>query len=218
MTLLVFQVSYIYSLAVFEDYLYATHSDPSKGSSSVELLQIHRFNITEDSRILASLGNTKRLRVYHKLVQPQGKGSFLARLTCASMCQNYPRLVTQKPESQEYRKRTLQWLIMISLSVWFCPQSGVTHVKWAHTESRAVVPISAFWVAATSPEPADVVPATVWALMGSPVKVSNMFCLGSKYVKPCVLFFSVQGFIYLFIFLLLVVLPALNKYESWLML
>lgn len=117
MTLLVFQVSYIYSLAVFEDYLYATHSDPSKGSSSVELLQIHRFNITEDSRILASLGNTKRLRVYHKLVQPQGKGSFLARLTCASMCQNHPRLVTQKPESQEYRKRTLQWLIMISLSV-----------------------------------------------------------------------------------------------------
>lgn len=69
-------------------------------------------------------------------------------------------------------------------------------------------------MAATSPEPADVVPATVWALMGSPVKVSNMFCLGSKYVKPCVLFFSVQGFIYLFIFLLLVVLPALNKYES----
>ncbi len=38
--LLVFQVSYIYALVVFEDYLYATHSDPSKGSSSVELLQL----------------------------------------------------------------------------------------------------------------------------------------------------------------------------------
>lgn len=99
MNLLVFQVSYIYSLALFEDYLYATHSDPSKGSSSVELLQIHRFNITEDSRILASLGNTKRLCVYHKLVQPKGKGHFLARLTCACMCQNRPLLVTQKLES-----------------------------------------------------------------------------------------------------------------------
>lgn len=74
---LVFQVSYIYSLAVFEDYLYAIHSDPSKGSSSAELLQIHRFNITADSRTLASLGNSKGLRVYHKLTQPKGKGQFL---------------------------------------------------------------------------------------------------------------------------------------------
>uniref|UniRef100_A0AAX7U7X7 EGF-like domain-containing protein n=1 Tax=Astatotilapia calliptera TaxID=8154 RepID=A0AAX7U7X7_ASTCA len=65
------QVSYIYSLAVFEDYLYAIHSDPSKGSSSAELLQIHRFNITADSRTLASLGNSKGLRVYHKLTQPK---------------------------------------------------------------------------------------------------------------------------------------------------
>uniref|UniRef100_A0A3B4FER3 LDL receptor related protein 1B n=1 Tax=Pundamilia nyererei TaxID=303518 RepID=A0A3B4FER3_9CICH len=56
------QVSYIYSLAVFEDYLYA---------SSAELLQIHRFNITADSRTLASLGNSKGLRVYHKLTQPK---------------------------------------------------------------------------------------------------------------------------------------------------
>ncbi|XP_047198611.1 low-density lipoprotein receptor-related protein 1B-like [Hippoglossus stenolepis] len=65
------QVSYIYALAVFEDFLYATHSDPSKGSSSVELLQIHRFNITADSTTLASLGNTRGLRIYHKLTQPQ---------------------------------------------------------------------------------------------------------------------------------------------------
>lgn len=76
-------MSYIYSLAVFEDYLYATHSDPSKGSPSVELLQIHRFNITAESRTLASLGNARGLRVYHKLSQPRGKGCFLCRLTCA---------------------------------------------------------------------------------------------------------------------------------------
>lgn len=76
MDLLLFQVSYIYALAVFEDYLYATHSDPSKGSSAVELLQIHRFNITAESRTTASLGNTRRLRVYHKLTQPKGKEHF----------------------------------------------------------------------------------------------------------------------------------------------
>ncbi|KAI9538353.1 hypothetical protein NQZ68_016395 [Dissostichus eleginoides] len=65
------QVTYIYSLAVFEDYLYATHFDSSKGSSSVELLQIHRFNMTAESRTMASLGNTRGLRVYHKLTQPK---------------------------------------------------------------------------------------------------------------------------------------------------
>lgn len=70
-----FQVSYIFALVVFEDYLYATHSDPSEGSSS-ELLQIHRFNITAESRTLASLGNARKLRVYHKLTQPKGKGHF----------------------------------------------------------------------------------------------------------------------------------------------
>lgn len=95
----VFQVSYIYALAVFEDYLYATHSDPSKGSSSVELLQIHRFNITAESRTLASLGNTRGLRVFHKLTQPKGKEHFLCRSTCASMCQNPPHFMTHKLES-----------------------------------------------------------------------------------------------------------------------
>lgn len=73
----VFQVSYIYSLAVFEDYLHALHSDPSKESSSVELIQIHRFNITAESRTQASLGNSRALHVYHKLTQPKGKGHFL---------------------------------------------------------------------------------------------------------------------------------------------
>lgn len=97
--MLVFQVSYIYALAVFEDYLYATHSDPSKGSSSVELLQIHRFNITAESKTLASLGNTRRLRVYHKLTQPKGKEHFPHRLAWASMCQSLPHLLTKMLKS-----------------------------------------------------------------------------------------------------------------------
>ncbi|TKS67473.1 Prolow-density lipoprotein receptor-related protein 1 [Collichthys lucidus] len=58
------QVSYIYALAVFEDYLYATHSDPSKGSSSVEMLQIHRFNITAESRITSQAGEYSKTSVF----------------------------------------------------------------------------------------------------------------------------------------------------------
>eukprot|EP00066_Takifugu_rubripes_P020818 XP_011610084.1 PREDICTED: low-density lipoprotein receptor-related protein 1B [Takifugu rubripes] len=65
------KVSYVYALSVFEDHLYATRSDPSKGSSSVELIRIHRFNITAESEMLATLGNSKQLRVYHKLSQPK---------------------------------------------------------------------------------------------------------------------------------------------------
>ncbi|KAK7940020.1 hypothetical protein WMY93_003346 [Mugilogobius chulae] len=65
------QVSYIVALSLFEDYLYATHSDPSKSSTTVDLLQIHRFNITAEPRTLTSLGNSPALRVYHKLTQPK---------------------------------------------------------------------------------------------------------------------------------------------------
>lgn len=75
------QVSYVYALSVFEDHLYATRSDPSKGSSSVELIRIHRFNITAETKVLATLGNSKQLRVYHKLSQPKGKSRlFLVRV------------------------------------------------------------------------------------------------------------------------------------------
>lgn len=74
-----FQVSYIYALSVFEDHLYATHSDHSTGSSSMKLIRIHRFNITAESKTLATLGNSKQLRVYHKLTQPKGN---LAIYTC----------------------------------------------------------------------------------------------------------------------------------------
>lgn len=72
--MIIFQVSYIYALSVFEEHLYATHSDPSTGSS-VELIQIHRFNITAESKTFATLGNSKQLRVYHKLTQPKGNAA-----------------------------------------------------------------------------------------------------------------------------------------------
>ena len=68
---LLFQVSYIHGLAVFQNYLYATHSDTS-GGSSTEVLQIHRFNTTEP-KAFTSLGNSRGICVYHKLTQPKGK-------------------------------------------------------------------------------------------------------------------------------------------------
>uniref|UniRef100_A0A674BZM8 LDL receptor related protein 1B n=1 Tax=Salmo trutta TaxID=8032 RepID=A0A674BZM8_SALTR len=64
------QVSYIHGLAVFENYLYATHSDPSIGNT-MDIFKIHRFNTTEP-RTLTSLGSSRgAIRVYHRLTQPK---------------------------------------------------------------------------------------------------------------------------------------------------
>lgn len=176
-----FQVSYIYALAVFEDYLYATQSDPSKGTSSVELLQIHRFNITAESRTLASLGNTQRLRLYHRLTQPKGKGHFLYGLTCQLYVRIFPTLWLINRSVGELRERMLRWLKVIPCPLQFHPQAGVMHAKRIHMEDQVDAPTSASWVAATSPEAAAVVLATAWALMDSPVKVSFYFSSGCKY-------------------------------------
>ena len=73
------QVSYIYGLTAFEDYLYlCSRSDPSEGTvATSELLQIHRFNLTSEPKTLAGLGSARGIRVYHALAQPKGKGTFL---------------------------------------------------------------------------------------------------------------------------------------------
>lgn len=121
-----FQVASIYALAVFEDYLYATHLHPSGGSPTVELLQIHRFNITAGSRILVSPGNTRGLRVYHKLTQPKGKIHFILKLA-------------------RHRNTILYWYVWmkiqflpITMSItiqyfWFhLIQEPVIYMKWHH--------------------------------------------------------------------------------------
>ncbi|XP_048835137.1 low-density lipoprotein receptor-related protein 1B-like isoform X4 [Brienomyrus brachyistius] len=61
-------VSYVHGLTVFEDYLFATSSDPGEGDK-VDILQINRFN-GSDKRILTSMENSRWIRVYHKLAQP----------------------------------------------------------------------------------------------------------------------------------------------------
>ncbi|KAI2660779.1 Low-density lipoprotein receptor-related protein 1 [Labeo rohita] len=66
-----YQVAHLHGLAVFEDYLYATRSEPSSGAV-VDILRINRFNVT-DPETLTSIGNAKTIRVYHKLSQPKGK-------------------------------------------------------------------------------------------------------------------------------------------------
>uniref|UniRef100_A0A8C5A5R6 EGF-like domain-containing protein n=1 Tax=Gadus morhua TaxID=8049 RepID=A0A8C5A5R6_GADMO len=67
------QVSYIYGLTAFEDYLYlCSRSDPSEGTvATSELLQIHRFNLTSEPKTLAGLGSARGIRVYHALAQPK---------------------------------------------------------------------------------------------------------------------------------------------------
>ncbi|XP_073701189.1 low-density lipoprotein receptor-related protein 1B [Garra rufa] len=67
-----YQVAHLHGLAVFEDYLYATRSEPSSGAV-VDILRINRFNVT-DPEMLTSIGNAKTIRVYHKLSQPKVKG------------------------------------------------------------------------------------------------------------------------------------------------
>ncbi|KAG1968583.1 low-density lipoprotein receptor-related protein 1B [Pimephales promelas] len=67
-----YQVAHLHGLAVFEDYLFATRSEPSSGAV-VDILRINRFNVT-DPETLTSIGNAKTIRVYHKLSQPKVKG------------------------------------------------------------------------------------------------------------------------------------------------
>lgn len=98
---LMFQVSHVYALAVFEDYLYALHSALSEESSSVELLQVHRFNITAESRTLASLGNSRALHVYHKLAQPKGKGRFpISKHVQVCVIVSHARLIRSRLEEK----------------------------------------------------------------------------------------------------------------------
>uniref|UniRef100_A0A6Q2Z9X6 EGF-like domain-containing protein n=1 Tax=Esox lucius TaxID=8010 RepID=A0A6Q2Z9X6_ESOLU len=64
------QVSYIHGLAVFENYLYATHPNPSN-ENAMDIFKIDRFNTTEHMA-LTSLGSSRgAIRVYHKLTQPK---------------------------------------------------------------------------------------------------------------------------------------------------
>ncbi|XP_029103120.1 low-density lipoprotein receptor-related protein 1B-like isoform X3 [Scleropages formosus] len=61
-------VSYLHGLTVFEDYLFATCSKPTKGNQ-VDIVQINRFNTTEPW-ILRSMESSNVIHVYHKLAQP----------------------------------------------------------------------------------------------------------------------------------------------------
>nr|XP_015214111.1 PREDICTED: low-density lipoprotein receptor-related protein 1B isoform X2 [Lepisosteus oculatus] len=62
------QVAYLYGLTLFEDFLYATRLEPTKGNK-VDILRINRFNST-DVQTLTSMENSRVIHVYHKLTQP----------------------------------------------------------------------------------------------------------------------------------------------------
>ncbi|XP_041117281.1 low-density lipoprotein receptor-related protein 1B-like [Polyodon spathula] len=61
-------VKYLYGLTVFEDYLYASSCDISRGSK-VDILKINRFNSTVLQN-LTTVENARSIHVYHKLTQP----------------------------------------------------------------------------------------------------------------------------------------------------
>uniref|UniRef100_A0AAR2M5Q5 EGF-like domain-containing protein n=1 Tax=Pygocentrus nattereri TaxID=42514 RepID=A0AAR2M5Q5_PYGNA len=61
-------VSNLYGLALFEDYLFVTCSDPSRGSK-VDVLRINRFN-SSDAHPVSTQETSGAVRVYHRLAQP----------------------------------------------------------------------------------------------------------------------------------------------------
>ncbi|KAL7865857.1 hypothetical protein SRHO_G00111040 [Serrasalmus rhombeus] len=99
------QVAYLHGLAVFEDYLYATRSE-SLGDAAVDVLRINRFNVT-DPEMLNSMGNSRAIRIYHKLTQPKVRGhacevnSYGKAGGCAHLC-----LLSGSYKSRSCRCRT----------------------------------------------------------------------------------------------------------------
>ncbi|XP_021325253.1 low-density lipoprotein receptor-related protein 1B isoform X1 [Danio rerio] len=61
-------VSHLFGLALFEDYLFATCSEPSR-ESKVDIFRINRFN-SSDTNTIATLESARNVRVYHRLAQP----------------------------------------------------------------------------------------------------------------------------------------------------
>ncbi|KAL1021804.1 hypothetical protein UPYG_G00018280 [Umbra pygmaea] len=61
-------VAQLHGLSLFEDYLFATRSEPAK-RTQVDILQINRFNVSE-VQTLATVENSVGIRVYQKLIQP----------------------------------------------------------------------------------------------------------------------------------------------------
>ncbi|TRY82421.1 hypothetical protein DNTS_016378 [Danionella cerebrum] len=61
-------VSHLFGLALFEDYLFATCSEPSR-ESKVDIFRINRFN-SSDTLTVTTLESARTVRVYHKLAQP----------------------------------------------------------------------------------------------------------------------------------------------------
>uniref|UniRef100_A0A8C8LYL0 EGF-like domain-containing protein n=1 Tax=Oncorhynchus tshawytscha TaxID=74940 RepID=A0A8C8LYL0_ONCTS len=59
---------HLHGLSLFEDYLFATRTEPSKGTK-VDILQINRFSVA-DVQTVTTVENCVGIRVYQKLTQP----------------------------------------------------------------------------------------------------------------------------------------------------
>jgi hypothetical protein len=69
--LFVSQLLHLHGLSLFEDYLFATRTEPSKGTKA-DILQINRFSVA-DVQTVTTVENSVGIRVYQKLTQPTGK-------------------------------------------------------------------------------------------------------------------------------------------------
>ncbi|XP_042180932.1 low-density lipoprotein receptor-related protein 1B-like [Oncorhynchus tshawytscha] len=59
---------HLHGLSLFEDYLFATRTEPSKGTKA-DILQINRFSVA-DVQTVTTVENSVGIRVYQKLTQP----------------------------------------------------------------------------------------------------------------------------------------------------
>lgn len=70
-SLVVRQIEHLYSLTVFENYLYATNSDNGNMQPKTSVIRVNRFN-SSDFQVVTRVDKGGALHVYHQRRQPAG--------------------------------------------------------------------------------------------------------------------------------------------------
>jgi hypothetical protein len=65
------QIEHLYSLTVFENYLYATNSDNANMQPKTSVIRVNRFN-SSDYQVVTRVDKGGALHVYHQRRQPPG--------------------------------------------------------------------------------------------------------------------------------------------------
>lgn len=76
------QIEHLYSLTVFENYLYATNSDNGNVQPKTSVIRVNRFN-SSDYQVVTRVDKGGALHVYHQRRQPPGtRAPILVALPC----------------------------------------------------------------------------------------------------------------------------------------